>query len=66
MLKYNVIIEPDAESGGFYARVPELEGVFAQGATEEECLAEAKGAIEAYLKAQKKLGMKVYQVEVRA
>ena len=66
MLRYNVIIEPDPESGGFWARVPELDGVFAQGETEEECLAEAKEAVEEFLAYKREQGQKIFQIEIAA
>lgn len=45
---YTVHIEPSPE-GGYWARVPALQGCFSQGETIEETIANVKEAIELYL-----------------
>ncbi len=42
-----IVVEPD--EGEFYAHCPELRGVHAGGATEEEAIQNAKHAAEAYI-----------------
>ena len=45
---YTVHIEPASE-GGYWARVPALQGCFSQGETIEETIEHVKEAIELYL-----------------
>lgn len=47
--KFQVAIIPDKEDGGYYVEVPGLPGCVTQGETIEECLINAKEAIEVYL-----------------
>ena len=47
-MKFTVILSK-AEEGGFNVIVPELDGCFTQGDTEEEALKNAREAIECYL-----------------
>lgn len=48
-LTYTVLLEPDAESGGFSVSVPALPGCLTQGDTIDEALAMAREAITLYL-----------------
>ncbi len=48
-LTYTVLLEPDAESGGFSVSVPALPGCLTQGDTVDEALAMAREAIALYL-----------------
>jgi predicted RNase H-like HicB family nuclease len=49
MARYQVVIEPDLEDGGYVVHCPGLPGCISQGQTREEALANIKEAIEAYL-----------------
>ena len=49
-MKLKVILLPEAE-GGFSVAVPALPGCYSQGETEEEALANAREAAEAWLEA---------------
>lgn len=57
-LAYAVIIEPlpQADGGGFLARVPDLPGCFTDGETPEAALAAARGAIREWLEEARRLG----------
>ncbi|MBF0466764.1 MAG: type II toxin-antitoxin system HicB family antitoxin [Nitrospirae bacterium] len=46
--RYEVILHPDTEAGGFWVESPAL-GVVSQGETAEECLEMIKEAMELYL-----------------
>ena len=45
-LVYRVILEADAEDGGFNVRIPAFPHAFTQGETVEEALANAREAME--------------------
>jgi predicted RNase H-like HicB family nuclease len=47
--KYEVILHPDTEDGGFWVECPALPGCASQGDTVEEALSMIKDAIEGYL-----------------
>ena len=49
MLRYTVVLEPDAAEGGFTVTVPALPGCVTEGQTRAEALAHAREAIEGYL-----------------
>lgn len=51
MLKFKVILEEDAEDGGYIVECPALPGCASQGDTVEEALANIKEAIRGWLKA---------------
>jgi predicted RNase H-like HicB family nuclease len=54
---YTVIIHPgDEDEGGFWAEVPALAGCNTQGESYEETIANAKKAIEGYLRMLQKIG----------
>ncbi len=44
-----VVLEPDAEEGGFSVYVPSLPGCISEGETIEEAMANIREAIELYL-----------------
>lgn len=48
MLKYTVILIPEAD-GGYSVEVPALSGCYTQGETKEDAISNAKEAIELYL-----------------
>ena len=52
---YQVVIEPDTESGGFVAEVAGMPGCITQGDTLEETLEMARDAIKSYLEAAEML-----------
>ena len=68
-MNYKVIIEPDAESGGYVAYCPTLRGCVSEGETIEEALINIKKAMKGYLLvleeelAQKK-DAKIYEVAI--
>jgi antitoxin HicB len=47
--RFKVLLEPDAEAGGFVVKVPALPGCVTQGETVDEALANAREAIELVL-----------------
>lgn len=49
MRKFHIILIPDTEDGGYTVEVPGLPGCVTQGDTVEECLKNAKEAIELHL-----------------
>ncbi len=49
MRTYSIILEPDNEAGGYTVTVPALPGCITQGDSVEECLANAREAIQLYL-----------------
>jgi antitoxin HicB len=46
---YTLILDPDAEEGGYTVTVPALPGVITQGETREEAIAMAKEAIQCHI-----------------
>jgi antitoxin HicB len=57
-LGYTIIVEPlpKDEGGGFVVTVPDLPGCICDGATPQEAVANAHGAIKAWIASTKKLG----------
>lgn len=49
MRRFTIVLEPDAEDGGYTVTVPALPGCVTQGETVEECLVHAQEAIELYI-----------------
>ena len=49
-MKFQVVIEEDAEDGGYIVHCPALKGCWSQGDTVEEALGNIKEAIVGYLK----------------
>nr|QNO48459.1 hypothetical protein DBMLIPLO_00011 [Methanosarcinales archaeon ANME-2c ERB4] len=49
-MKFQVVIEEDAEDGGYIVHCPALKGCWSQGDTVEEALGNIKEAIAGYLK----------------
>lgn len=56
MRKYTIILEPDAEEGGYTVIVPALPGCVTQGETIEQCIERAKKAIAGYIESLKAHG----------
>ncbi|MCU0652059.1 MAG: type II toxin-antitoxin system HicB family antitoxin [Candidatus Omnitrophica bacterium] len=56
MHRFKIILEKEPE-GGFSVSVPALPGCATQGETVEECMANAKEAIELYLESLKEDGI---------
>ena len=56
MRKYTIILEPDAEEGGFAVTVPTLPGCITQGETIEQCIERAREAIAGYIKSLEMAG----------
>jgi predicted RNase H-like HicB family nuclease len=55
--KYTIYIHPEEEGGkAYWVEVPALPGCFSQGDNVEECMANAREAIEGYLESLAKLG----------
>jgi len=52
--KYEVILHPDTEDGGFWVECPALDGCASQGDTVEEALEMIKDAIEGHLEVLEK------------
>jgi len=50
---FKVVLEPDAESGGYVVKCPSLPGCYSQGETIDEALANIKEAIELCLEDMK-------------
>ncbi len=48
-MKYPIVVERDAETGGYVVFCPTLNGCVSQGETEEEALDNIKEAIKTYL-----------------
>jgi predicted RNase H-like HicB family nuclease len=46
---YSIVLEPEPEAGGFSVSVPALPGCHTQGETVEECIANAREAIAAWI-----------------
>jgi antitoxin HicB len=59
MRKYTIILEPDAEEGGYAVTVPALPGCITQGDTVEECIERAKEAIAGYIESLAADGMPI-------
>jgi predicted RNase H-like HicB family nuclease len=53
--KFNVILHPDLESGGYWVECPQLPGCSSQGDSVEEALDMIKDAIEGHLEVQEEL-----------
>jgi predicted RNase H-like HicB family nuclease len=54
---YSVVVHPgEADEGGFWAEIPALKGCNTQGETYAETIANARRAIEGYLRMLVKLG----------
>ncbi len=49
MRRYTVVLEPDAEEGGYVVRVPALPGCVTQGETVAEALENARDVIGLWL-----------------
>lgn len=56
MKEYSVVLLPDPEEAGFTVTVPALPGITTEGDTEAEALANARDAIELYLRSLVDLG----------
>lgn len=56
MHKYETIIYWSDEDQAFVAEIPELPGCMAHGASQEEALANAQGAIQLWLDTAKEFG----------
>ena len=65
MDKYEIIIFWSSEDDAFVAEVPELPGCMAHGATQEEALANAKGAEQLWLDTAKEFGDPIPQPKGR-
>jgi len=53
-MEYKIVLEPDAEDGGYVAHCPALPGCYSQGDTRDEALQNIREAIEAYIESLKK------------
>jgi predicted RNase H-like HicB family nuclease len=49
MPRYTILLSPETEVGGFSVTVPALPGVFTEGDTREDALANARDAIALFL-----------------
>jgi antitoxin HicB len=49
MRRYTILLIPELEEGGYSVQVPALPGLFTQGDTREEALANAREAIVCHL-----------------
>lgn len=49
MRQYTIILQPDAEEGGYTVTVPALPGCVTQGETVEQCIERAQEAIAGYV-----------------
>jgi predicted RNase H-like HicB family nuclease len=60
-LEYTIVIEPlpDADGGGYLARVPELPGCLSDGPTPEAAATNVQDAIKAWIEAAQDLGHEV-------
>lgn len=61
MRKYTIILEPDAEEGGYTVTVPALPGCITQGETVEQCIERAQEAIAGYIESLLADGLSVPQ-----
>lgn len=59
VLMRQVVIYPDREDGGWVAEVPSLPGCITQGETRAEVLANARDAIDTWIKGAKEVGLTV-------
>ncbi len=50
-MEFPIVLEQDAESGGYVVTCPTLKGCVSQGDTEEEAMENIKDAIKTYLAA---------------
>jgi len=57
--EYTIILQPDAEEGGYTVTVPALPGCVTQGDTLEEAIAMARDAIHLHIEALKADGQPV-------
>lgn len=55
-MRHTVMLDPDAEEGGYTVTVPVLPGCIAEGDTFDEVLANAREAITGFLRAMAKEG----------
>ncbi len=55
-MKYNVILTPDLEDGGYTVTVPALPGCISEGDTVEEALANISDAIALFLESMQSHG----------
>lgn len=63
MYRFKIILEKET-TGGYSVSVPALPGCATQGETLEECLANAKEAIELYLESLKEDGLPIPESDV--
>ena len=68
-MNYKVIIEPDHESGGYYAYCPTLRGCVSEGETVDEALENIQKAMRGYLlvleeELKQKKDAKIYEVAI--
>ena len=67
-MKYQVVIEPDMESGGYVVYCPTLRGCVSEGESIAEVLENIKKAMKGYLLVQEELAMKedtrIYEVAI--
>ena len=61
MYCYSVIVQYDKRDNIFVARIPELEGCMAHGATQEQAMKEVNIALELWLEAAKDVNAEVPQ-----
>jgi len=59
MSKYEVIIYWSDEDESFVAEVPELAGCMADGATQQEALANAEAVIQEWIETARELGREI-------
>lgn len=65
MLKtFKILLEKDPAQGGFSVYVPALPGCATQGETVEECLKNAKEAIELFIESLKEDGLPIPDSDV--
>jgi antitoxin HicB len=53
-MEYKIVLEPDAEDGGYVVHCPTLPGCYSEGDTREEAIENIREAIEAYIESLKK------------
>ncbi|TAK36651.1 MAG: type II toxin-antitoxin system HicB family antitoxin [Chloroflexota bacterium] len=56
MRRYSLLLIPDPEEGGFTVRVPALPGLTTEGDTIEEAIANARDAIDLWIRSAEKHG----------
>jgi len=59
MLQYSVLIQYDSRDNIYVARIPELNGCFAHGNTQEDAMREIKIALELWLETANENGMSI-------